>query len=252
MYTVKNLFNNENILKTEGGGPFQVLEYIQDMSVRPESAVASYFCSAMNIRKRQVVCDLRKAPIRMQAGAMQWMLGDVQMNSGVKSVGNLLGNMVRGSVSGESAVKPEYTGSGLVALEPTYKFVLIEDLAKWNGSIVVEDGMFLACDSRLQMQIVARRNVSSAVAGGEGLFNLSIAGNGYVCLESPYPREELVEIELNNDVIKIDGSMAVAWSRDLSFTVERSATTLTGSALSGEGLVNVYRGTGRILMAPVA
>ena len=251
MYTLKNLFNNDNIVKTEEGGPFQVLEYIQDMSVSPQSAVNAYYCSAMNVRKRQVICDLRKAPIRMQAGAMQWMLGDVQMVSGVRGVGNLLGNMVRGSVSGESAVKPEYSGSGIVALEPTYKFILVEDLAKWNGSIVVEDGMFLACDQRIQMQIVSRRNLSSAVAGGEGLFNLCMVGNGYVCLESPYPREELVEIELNNDVIKIDGSMAVAWSRDLSFTVERSAQTLTGSALSGEGLVNVYRGTGRILMAPV-
>ncbi|MFZ2730273.1 MAG: AIM24 family protein, partial [Blautia wexlerae] len=28
--------------------------------------------------------------------------------------------------------------------------------------------------------------------------------------------------------------------------------TLVGSAVSGEGLVNVYRGTGRVLMCPVA
>jgi len=33
--------------------------------------------------------------------------------------------------------------------------------------------------------------------------------------------------------------------------VERSGKTLTGSAASGEGLVNVYRGTGRIWIAPV-
>ena len=41
-------------------------------------------------------------------------------------------------------------------------------------------------------------------------------------------------------------------ARSLSFTVERSAKTLVGSAMSGEGLVNVYRGTGKILMAPVS
>ena len=65
-------------------------------------------------------------------------------------------------------------------------------------------------------------------------------------------REELVEIVLEKDVIKIDGRMAVAWSKTLDFTVERSAKILVGSAISGEGLVNVYRGSGRILMAPVA
>lgn len=252
MYEIRNLFDNKNITITEQRGPFQVLEYLSDMSVSPDSAMKAYFASAMNVRRRQVVCDLNKAPIRTQAGAMQWMLGDMSMTSGVKGVGNLLGNAIRGRVSGESAVKPEYTGTGILALEPTYKFILLEDLTEWNGSIVVEDGMFLACDSRVNMQIVSRSNLSSAVAGGEGLFNLCMTGSGTVCLESNYPREELVEIILQNDVVKIDGSMAVCWSQSLNLTVERAATTLIGSAMSGEGLVNVYRGTGKILMACVA
>ena len=46
--------------------------------------------------------------------------------------------------------------------------------------------------------------------------------------------------------------MAVCWSSNLEFTVERTTKTLVGSAVSGEGLVNVYRGTGRVLMSPVA
>ena len=53
------------------------------------------------------------------------------------------------------------------------------------------------------------------------------------------------------DDVKIDGSMAVAWSGGLEFTVERSGKSLLGSAVSGEGLVNVFRGTGKVLMAPV-
>ena len=61
----------------------------------------------------------------------------------------------------------------------------------------------------------------------------------------------MIEITLNNDVLKIDGSMAVAWSGGLEFTVERSGKSLLGSAVSGEGLVNVFRGTGKVLMAPV-
>ena len=52
--------------------------------------------------------------------------------------------------------------------------------------------------------------------------------------------------------LKIDGNLAVCWSSNLDFTVERSTGTLVGSAVSGEGLVNVYRGTGRVLMSPVA
>ena len=73
-----------------------------------------------------------------------------------------------------------------------------------------------------------------------------------VALESNVPEGELIEVELENDELKIDGNLAVCWSSNLDFTVERSTKTLVGSAVSGEGLVNVYRGTGRVLMSPVA
>ena len=70
------------------------------------------------------------------------------------------------------------------------------------------------------------------------------------CIESDCPKEELIEITLENDVLKIDGNFAIAWSKSLEFTVERSGKSLLGSAASGEGLVNVYRGTGKVLMMP--
>ena len=52
-------------------------------------------------------------------------------------------------------------------------------------------------------------------------------------------------------MMKIDGNMAIAWSSSLDFTVEKSSKSLVGSAVSGEGLVNVYRGSGKIWLAPV-
>ena len=217
----------------------------------PSDAQQAYFCNEMNVRKRQVICDLSKAHITLQAGAMQWMAGNVNATTGVKGVGDLFSKAVRGKVTGESAIKPEYKGDGIMVLEPTYKHILLVDVAEWNGSIVLDDGLFLACDSALKHKAVMRSNLSSAVAGNEGLFNLGITGNGILCLEAPCPREELIEITLKDDVLKIDGNMAIAWSGSLDFTVERSGKTLIGSAASGEGLVNVYRGTGKVLLAPV-
>ena len=84
------------------------------------------------------------------------------------------------------------------------------------------------------------------------MFNLSLNGRGVFCIEADCPKEELVEIILENDVLKIDGNFAIAWSGSLEFTVERSGKSLIGSAASGEGLVNVYRGSGRVLMMPTA
>ena len=251
MFAIKNFTDNDDVRVLGSMGPFTVVEYLKDLSVTPSTAMTAYYCNEMNVRKRQVICDLSKANITLQAGAMQWMAGNVNATTGLKGVGDFFGKAVRGKVTGESAVKPEYTGNGVLVLEPTYRHILLIDLADWNGSIVLDDGLFLACDSKLKQKAVMRSNLSSAVAGGEGLFNLGVVGNGVLCLESPSPKEELIEVTLHDDVLKVDGNMAIAWSGTLDFTVERSGKTLLGSAASGEGLVNVYRGTGKVLLAPV-
>ena len=252
MFQVKNFTDNDDVKILDQKGAFTVLEYQRDLSVTPGSAITAYYCSQMNVRKRQVMCDVSKSNITLQAGAMQWMLGDVNATTGIKGVGDLFGKAVRGKVSGESAIKPEYTGTGLLVLEPTYKYLILMDAADSGGSVVLDDGLFLACDSRLKHKAVMRSNVSSAVAGGEGLFNLSLNGSGVFCIESECPQEELIEVTLENDVLKIDGNYAIAWSGSLNFSVERSGKSLIGSAASGEGLVNVYRGTGKVLMMPTA
>ena len=251
MYQINNFFNNDDVRMKESMGAFSIIEYQRDLSVMPENAMTAYYASQMNVRKRQVVCDVAKSNVTVQAGAMQWMVGDVKATTGLKGVGDLFSKAVRGSVTGESAIKPEYTGNGTLVLEPTYKHILLLDVADWNGSVVLDDGLFLACESSLKQKAVMRSNLSSAVAGNEGLFNLGIQGKGVLCLESPCPKEELVEITLNNDVLKVDGNFAIAWSGSLEFTVERSGKSLIGSAASGEGLVNVYRGTGKVLLSPV-
>lgn len=252
MYQISNFTDNDDVKIISKLGAFQVIEYQRDLSVTPGSAITAYYSAQMNVRKRQLVCDLSKAHVTVQAGAMQWMLGNVNATTGVRGVGDLLGKAVRGKATGESAIKPEYTGDGILVLEPTYRYLILMDAAEWGGGVVLDDGLFLACESSLQHKAVMRSNFSSAVAGGEGLFNLSLNGSGIFCIESECPREELIEITLQNDVLKIDGNYAIAWSKSLDFTVERSGKSLIGSAASGEGLVNVYRGTGKVLMMPTA
>lgn len=251
MYTISNFLDNDDIRTLDEKGAFKVIEYTRDLSVTPQQAQTAYFCEKMNVRRRQIVCDLNKSNVTLQAGAMQWTVGNVNATTGIKGVGDLFGKAIRGKVTGESAIKPEYTGNGLLVLEPTYKHLILLNTADWGGSIVLDDGLFLACESSLKHKAVMRSNFSSAAAGNEGLFNLSLNGSGIVCIESFVPKEELIEITLQNDVLKLDGNMAIAWSTSLDFTVERSGKSLIGSAASGEGLVNVYKGTGKILIAPV-
>ncbi|MBR1864662.1 MAG: AIM24 family protein [Ruminococcus sp.] len=247
-----NIFQPTEVREvTESLGNFSVLEYKKDISVSPSSAQTSYFMAKMGMHKRQVICRLNGNGVLLQAGAMQIITGDVNVATNVKGAGDFFKKVVGGKVTGESAIKPRYTGNGIVYLEPTYKYIILQDLAEWNGAMTIEDGMFLACDDTVEMKVTARSTLSSAALGGEGLFNTTLTGRGVAVLESRVPYGELLVYDLENDTIKIDGNMAIAWSAGLQFTVERTTATLIGSAASGEGLVNVYRGTGRILVAPV-
>lgn len=251
MYQIKNFLDNDDIQVTQKKGNIRIVEYMKDLSVNPFNCTTQYFAAKMNVRKKQALIALNDDAYITSAGAMQWTLGNVEAVSDVKGVGDFLGKALKGSVTKESAVKPKYTGTGLLMLEPTYKHLLIEDISEWGSGVVLDDGMFLACQASVKNNVVMRSNLSSAVLGNQGLFSLRLSGEGLAILESPVPREELIEIELKNDVIKIDGNFAVAWSDTLEFTVEKSGKSLLGSAVSAEGFVNVYRGTGRILVAPV-
>lgn len=250
MVSFKNLYDNKNMHLIAEKGDIKVFEYERDLSVKPENAIGAYYASEMNVRKRQVLIELKGNAYTLSAGAMQWMAGSVSMVADVKGIGDFFGKAISSKVTKESAIKPRYQGTGLLMLEPTFKHILLERVEEWNG-LVLEDGLFLACDSNITQKVVSRTNLSSAALGGEGLFNLCLEGAGVAVLESPVPREELIEVILDNDEIRIDGNFAIAWSKSLEFKVEKSSKSLVGSAVSGEGFVNVYRGKGKVLMAPI-
>lgn len=250
MIRFNGLMDDKNHIVTEERGVFSVIEHNRDLTVSPMTAMNEYFMSEMGVRRKQVLVKLDgETGVVLQTGAMQWMAGNVEATTGIKGAGDLLGKMFKGAATGESAVKPEYRGNGYLMLEPTYKYLLLEDVGDWSGGLVMEDGMFLACESTVKHSVEARSNLSSAVMGNEGLFNLKLCGNGVCALESNVTRDQIVEVELDNDVLKIDGSFAICWSGSLKFTVERSGKSLVGSAVSGEGLVNVYRGTGKVWLS---
>ena len=182
--------NNRKIISTINN--FHVLEYIQDASVSPMNAIDEYFMSKMNVRRRQVVIDIsRDHSAVIQAGAMQWMGGNVQATSGVKGLGDLFGKAIKGAVTKETAVKPEYIGEGFLVLEPTYKYIILQDVSKWGSvGMTIEDGMFLACDANVKHNIVARKTLSSAVLGSEGLVNV-YRGTGRVLISPVAPTDSL-------------------------------------------------------------
>lgn len=226
-----------------------ILEY-QNLNGLTNSSMAQslFYMKEQNIKAKQIVIYLENDVIKTEPGALSYMQGDIQMVSGVNA-GNLIGKMFSSKMTGENIAQPEYKGTGMIVLEPSFKHFVVIDLQS-NEDIIVDKGMMYACQGSVTSKPIMQKSISSAVAGGEGLFQIYIKGPGLVVLELPVPMEEVDIIQMNNDTLKVDGNFALLRSASMSFTVERSAKSLLGSSVSGEGLVNVYRGTGQVWLAP--
>ncbi|MBP0957353.1 MAG: AIM24 family protein [Oscillospiraceae bacterium] len=214
----------------------------------PYTAQMMYYMEKQNMKVRQAAIYLTNDSVKIEPGAMSYFQGKLEMVSGV-TPGNLIGRMFTGAVTGEAAAQPEYRGTGMVVLEPTFKHLLTLELQP-GEEIIVDKGMFFAAQGSANVSAYMQRNLSSAALGGEGIFQTSVKGPGLVILECAVPMCEIDIIDLENDTLKVDGNFAVLRTGGIDFTVERSAKTLIGSAVSGEGLVNVYRGTGQVWLAP--
>lgn len=83
-----------------------------------------------------------------------------------------------------------------------------------------------------------------------GLYQTRIEGSGIVVLKVPVPESEIFKCILINDTLKVDGNFAILRTGNIEFSVEKSSKSIIGTAVSGEGMVNVYRGTGEVWLVP--
>jgi uncharacterized protein (AIM24 family) len=207
-----------------------------------------YFMKKSNVKLRQVKMTMKNTAVRLEAGALYMLKGDIEMDN---KMGGLIGlgkKFLKSSVTGETTFRPTYKGSGELYLEPSYGHYVIIELE--NEEVIVDDGVFYACEDTVDVGVFMQKNLSSAVLGNEGLFQVKLSGTGFVILEVPVPKEEILEVELNNETLKVDGNFAILRTEGVIFTVETSSKSLIGSATSGEGLLNVFKGRGKVWLVP--
>lgn len=185
---------------------------------------------------------LENDDVRCEAGAMRYYRGNIQMES--KGPGGV-GGFLKAAVSGESAFKPLYRGTGKLVLEPSFHGFMAIQLS--GHHLILDRGAYVASDGEIEVTAIANK-AGAALLSGEGLFQTSVKGTGTIIVQIPGPVEI---IDLVNDRLVVDGSFAVARTDILSFTVEKSTKSMLGSMTSGEGLVNVIQGTGRVWLCPI-
>lgn len=250
MRTSLNITNNLNLkAEMKNDSIFQILEY-DDLrgSEDVNLAVKLNFMREAGLKLKQVRILLDDSAVQIESGALSYLKGDIKIQNKMGGPLGLGKKLFNSKVTGETMFKPTYSGTGEIFLEPSFgQFALVE---LQDDEIIVDDGMFYACEDGIEISSTMQKSISSLILGNEGAFQTRISGDGLVVLELPVPETEVFKCRLNNDELKVDGNFAILRTGDIEFTVEKATKSILGTATSGEGFLNVYRGTGDVWLVP--
>ena len=227
---------------------FQVLEYEKLQGATDiKTALGLNIMNEAGIRLRQVRIILEDSAVTLESGALSYMKGDIEIQSKTGGVLGLGKKFINSKLTGETMFKPTYEGSGEIFLEPSFGHYALVELE--DEEIIVDDGIFYACEDSVEVGAAMQKTVSSVFFGNEGICQTSIKGSGIVVLELPVPESEIFKCKLFNYTLKVDGNFVVLRTSNVKFTVEKSSSIM-GSVTNGEGLLNVYSGVGEVWLLP--
>ena len=249
MRTSMNIQNKLTMLsEMRNDSKFQILEFDRlEGATDVGTALGLQIMNDSGIKLRQVRIILEDSSVKLESGALSYMKGEIEIKTKTGGVVGLGKKFLNSKLTGETMFKPTYEGTGEIFLEPSFgHFALIE---LEDEEIIVDDGLFYACEEDVEVGAAMQKSVSSMLFGNEGIYQTSISGSGIVVLEIPVPESEIFKCKLFNDTLNVDGNFAVLRTSNIKFTVEKSSS-LIGSVTNGEGLLNVYSGTGEVWLLP--
>jgi uncharacterized protein (AIM24 family) len=201
----------------------EVIEYTQLAgSDNLDVAAKLFYASQVGMRLKQIKIQLQNGAAQLETGIMQFMKGNIDADTTLGGLGGLAKKMLTNALTQETTFRPRYRGIG--------------DIYCSEGSI--------------EVGVAMQKNISSAMLGGEGLFQTKISGTGWAVMSIPVPASEVVRYTLNNEKLSVDGTIALLRKGNIEYRVEKSNKSLLGSAISGEGLLQTFTGTGEVWLAP--
>lgn len=237
---------------TRGGTTFEVLEYEPLSGSETFGIVDQVFSlNRAGVRLRQLRVRLTNDAVRTEPGALQFLKGNLTMQSTTGGEGGMMGfakAALTAARTSESVFKPQYKGNGELYLEPTFGHYWMMDIS--NQTLFADQGLFFCCEDSVKVEAHKVETFTGRVAGGEGRYQTKVSGSGIVVFKIPVPKNEIVALSLTGDTVQVDGSFALLRTDNVQFSVEKSSKSLIGSVTSGEGLLQTFRGTGTVWIAP--
>ena len=188
--------------------------------------------------------------IKIEGGSMVYHNGKVElegkMNSSSGGLGGMLKAAAKSVVSGEGFFITTAKGTsddGLIAIAPN-SIGAIRKLSVGTEKWCVNDGCFLACDNNVNYNM-KRQSVTKAILGGTGgLFVMETSGQGDMIVSG---FGDIVEIDLDGSrPFIVDNNHVIAWQSTLEYNI-KAASGMFGFK-TGEGVVNEFRGRGKLLI----
>ncbi len=182
--------------------------------------------------------------ISAEAGAMVSMSANVDLHSEMK--GGVFGALKR-AVGGESAFVSTFTAKGNAG-EVTFAPGAPGDVVGIelrNQTFMVQSSSYLAGDTTLAVD--TKFGGTKSWLGGEGLFLLSVSGNGLL-LVSSFGAIHRKTLRPGEQYV-VDTGHLVAWEGQMQYNLRKAAKSgYFRSFLSGEGMVAEFQGPGEILI----
>ena len=227
----------------------EIIEYSQiagsdDLDV----AAKLFFANQVGMRLKQVRVTLQNGAAQLESGVMQFMKGNIEADTAVGGLGGLAKKMLTNALTQETTFRPRYRGTGEIYCEPTFGHFML--IALDNEEAVLDKGMFYASEGSVEVGVAMQTNLSSMMLGGEGFFQTRISGRGWAVMNVPVPASEVIRYTLNNEKLSVDGTIALLRKGNIEYRVEKSNKSLLGSAISGDGLLQTFTGTGEVWVAP--
>ncbi len=188
---------------------------------------------------RQIRIDLADEAVRTRRGAMSNPLGQIRVTAALPGVGDL----VRGAFTNEARVRPEFSGTGSLVLQPSLGGYHVLDLKdeRW----ILEPGVFWAFEEGVTLGLYRERFWGGLWAGdGPLVWKTTVSGTGRVAINAPGAVET---VDVKDDELRVQGRLVLGRTDGLRFSSQRASTWFR-SKLVGQKRLRAYSGTGQALV----
>lgn len=188
--------------------------------------------------------------VKIENGSMAYSSNvemEGKMNSSKKGLGGFLGALGRSITSGESIFITEARGGrgeAFIGIAPAIPGKIACLKVSFGRQYRLNTGAFLACDETVVYNMKSQ-DIGKAFFGGTGgIFVMETDGEGDVLVNA---FGDLLELEVTPErPLRIDNEHVVAWDSTLDYNIQ-AASGMIGFT-TGEGLVNEFHGSGKVLI----